>query len=302
MRALAFAVLMLASSGQAWARKLPTGEFLSFPLDVRSAAFAEAGQALASGAGAVTFNPVALHGVADQQVYFTHAFLFESIRSDFLSYGLSRGPHHFGLIYHHVGYGSLDGRDIAGNSTGGFGPDDTVYGLSYATFFKAVEIAGTYRFIDSEIVESARTSTFDLGARYRINDEWVAAASGRQIGGSLKYEQESDPLPTQIAAGFGWTPSPGWRLAADLIYPLYQPSFMAFGSEYTWSVAPELSLSLRAGANTKTPDLGILSNLKAGFGLRYRAIEVDYALHAGGELGQAHLIGLGYRFGRRSRP
>lgn len=288
---------LLSAALPASAGKLPAGDFLNIPVDVRALGMGEAATAAAEGAAEVSVNPAALGQVRTNQVYFTHAFLLSGIGGDYLSYGGAFGPHHFGFSLQHVGYGSLQGADDAGNQTTGFGPADTAYGFSYATGLKGAQVGASLKYIDSKIVNSARTVGFDLGGRYAIGEEWEAGLAALNLGGGLNYETESFPLPARVAAGGGWRPQKDWRLTLDLVAPWYTPTYLAMGTEYVMAVKGAARLSLRAGINTKTPELGALAGFKAGLGFAFRDLEADFALDPAGELGQSLHFGLGWRFG-----
>lgn len=297
MRALLLALLALAL-GLPAAAKLPAGEFLSVPVDVRSLGMAEASQAVAVGVPGASVNPSAIVGVRAQQFYFTHSFLFAGIGSDYLGYGLALGAHRFGVSYRHVGYGSLEGRDVNGVATGGFGPSDTAYGFTYGTTSGNLALGGTVKLVESKIVDTARATTFDVGAAYRVNDEWVVGASGQNLSGSLKFEQEAFPLPRRFAVGGGWRAAEGWWVSLDAVQPTDTPSYFAAGTEYQLPINDVGRLAFRVGVNTRAPDLGPAGSMKAGLGFRFRDLDVDYAFGAGGDLGDTHQFGIGYRFGK----
>jgi hypothetical protein len=300
MRTIALAALLasLALPGRA-AGRAAAAEFLNMQPDARSAGMAESGQALASGAGAMTTNPAAVSAVRAHEAYFTHSVLGNGIGADHLSYAGAFGSHRFGLAYRHLGYGTLEGRDDAGGVTGGYGPGDTVYALSYGTTAgDKLRLAATVKRVESKIVSTARTTAFDLGAQYDLDEDWALGVSGHNLGGGLKYETESSPLPARVAFGGAWRPSAGWSVAADLVAPSYSPFYAAIGGEYRARLSGENnSVAFRAGVNTKTPDAGRFAGLKAGVGGRFGPVEVDYAFGPGGDIADSHLFAITYRFG-----
>lgn len=83
-----------------------------------------------------------------------------------------------------------------------------------------------------------------------------------------------------------------------MVLPVFTPSYMALGTEYLLPIKGLGSLALRLGANTKATDLGLVAGLRAGAGFRFKPLEFDYAFGAMGELGQSHLVSVGYRFGK----
>lgn len=299
MRKLLLAALLVAGAQEARA-ELASADFLNLPTDVRTLAMAEAGQATARGAGAAQVNPAALSRIESHELYFTHAFLSAGVGMDYLAYGGSIGHHHFGLSLQHVGYGELEGRDNAGNPSANFGPHDDAYNFSYGTDIGPVETAATLRYVNSKIVESASAVTFDLGAQAAVGSDWVLGVTGRNIGGRLRYETESFALPTAVAAGAGWRAVEDWWLALDVVNPIYSPAYVAIGTEYAMPLEDLGALAFRLGMNTKTTDLGAFSGLKAGFGLRIKVLDVDYAFSPAGGLGNTHHLSIGWRFGHPS--
>ncbi|PIR15313.1 MAG: hypothetical protein COV48_15045 [Elusimicrobia bacterium CG11_big_fil_rev_8_21_14_0_20_64_6] len=303
MRSALFALLLLLPAFTARAAgRLSTADFLNTQPDARSLGMGESGQACSVGAGALTTNPAALAGVKAHEAYFTHSIQGNGIGADHLVYAGAFGVHRFGLAYRHLGYGTLEGRDDSGALTGGFGPSDTVYALSYGTTAgEKMRLAATIKRVESKIVATARTTAFDIGAQYDLDDDWALGASGHNLGGGLKYESESNPLPARAAFGGVWRPSPGWSIAADLNAPAYAPFYAAIGGEYRARLSGENnSVAFRAGINTKTPDAGRFAGLKAGVGGRFGPIEADYAFGPGGDIADSHLFAITYRFGTPS--
>jgi hypothetical protein len=298
MKRLALAGFLVLLGLPARAARPASADFLNLPLDVRALGMGEAAQALASGAGAVASNPAAIGGVRSNHVYFTHSFLYAGIGSDYVGYGLTLGRHHLGASFHHVGYGTLQSRNDQGDETGTYGPSDTVYGFTYGTDAAGAELGATVKYVDSKIVESARTVTFDVGGQYRLGEDWLLAASGRDLGGSLRYEAESRPLPARAAVGAGWRAMEHWWLVLDTVLPVYDPAYVAIGSEYELAVKDIGAAAFRLGVNTRTPDLGSFGGLKIGLGLRVKdSVDVDYAFSPAGDLGSTHHLAFGYRFG-----
>ncbi len=303
MRMILLAVLLLAPGfASAATGRLSTADFLNMQPDARALGMGETGQACAVGAGALTTNPAGINGVHAQEAYFTHSILGNGIGADHLAYAGAFGVHRFGLAYRHLGYGTLEGRDNNGTVTGGFGPSDTVYAFSYGTTAgDKLRLAATVKRVESKIVATARTTAFDLGAQYDLDDDWALGASGHNLGGGLKYESESNPLPARAAFGGAWRPAAGWSVAADLVAPAYAPFYAALGGEYRARVSGENnSVAFRIGINTKTPDAGRFAGLKAGVGGRFGPVEADYAFGPGGDIADSHLFAITYRFGTPS--
>ena len=297
MKRLLLAGLLVLPALPARAGALAGADFLNQVQDVRTLGMGEAGAATASGVRGLTVNPAAIHDVRAQEAYFTHALLGNGIGSDYAAWGLTRGVHHFALSLLHVGYGSLAGRDDAGNPTGDFSPSADAYSLAYGTVMGPVELAAAARLVQSKIVTTARTQTFDLGGRWRLDDEWTLALSGDNLGGGLKFDSVSDPLPSRLDGGAAWRLGEAVTLGLDLVGPLRAPAYAALGAEYRLRASEDVSVSFRGGLNTKTPDAGRFAGLKAGLGVDYRGVSIDYAFGPGADVGDQHLFALTWRFG-----
>lgn len=304
MRTLALAVSLLLAplAARAATGRLSGADFLNLQPDARAQGMAEAGQGLAAGAGALTTNPAAVAGVRAHEAYFTHSILGNGIGADHLSYAGAFGKHYFGLAYRHLGYGTLEGRDDAGNTTGGFSPGDTAYALTYGTRAgDKARVAATVKRVESKIATTARTTAFDFGGQYDLDDDWSLGASGHNFGPGLKFDADESPLPSRAAFGGVWKPGPGWNVAADLIAPLRSSFYAAIGTEFRARLAGENDfVAFRAGLNTKTPDAGRFAGLKAGVGARFGPVEADYAFGPGGDIADSHLFAITYRFGTPS--
>ena len=303
MRTSLFAVLLLLWALPARAAgRLSTADFLNMQPDARSIGMGESGQACSVGAGALTTNPAALVGIHAHEAYFTHSILGNGIGADHVAYGGTFGVHHFGLAYRHLGYGTLEGRDDNGTYTGGFGPSDTIYALSYGTTAgQKLRLAATVKMVESKIVTTARTTAFDFGAQYDLDEDWAVGASGHNFGGGLKFDTETNPLPARAVFGGAWRPGPGWTVSADLAAPVYSPFYAAIGGEYRARLTGENnSVAFRVGINTKTPDAGRFAGLKVGVGGRFGPVEADYAFGPGGDTASSHLFAITSRFGTPS--
>jgi len=83
----------------------------------------------------------------------------------------------------------------------------------------------------------------------------------------------------------------------DLNVPLHAPVWLATGAEFTLAATENLGLALRAGANTRTPELGGLAGLHAGLGIELgRKVDVNYSFDPFGDLGSMHRFSMGYRW------
>lgn len=296
---LALALLPL----RAEAAKLATADFLNIPVDARTIAMGEASQAVGAGAAGAFANPTALSSIQSHDVYFTHSFLPAGISYDYVAWGVALKNHYLGLSHHHVSYGTLEGRDNAGNPSGDFSPSDTAYTGSWAARLGGwpATVGASARYIESKIADKASTWTMDAGTRWSFNDEITFGLSGSNLGGKLRYDRESAPLPATIKGGLSWRPVLQASINLDAIGPLHSPSYAAIGAEYWAEVAGVGKAAARIGFNTKSPELGAFAGMRAGVGFLWKMVSADYAFSPAGDVGDGHHLGISYRFGGSAR-
>jgi hypothetical protein len=241
-----------------------------------------------------------------------HTQYFQDIRSQFAAYAhpiASLGTLAGSLTYLRVG--SFEGYDAEGQPAGSVDAQDSALSLSYARpVYKnrrlgsqfAAGITGKWI---RETLDTVTASAYaaDLGLYYapgRILGESLegvrAGLVARNLGTSLKFDQDSYDLPRSLSAGFSWK---GVWLGESLTLTLdgSQPT----DGHRTFSAGAELwtlrLFALRAGY-TSAGDLG--SGLRAGGGIRLRTLQVDYAFTGAGDFGSVHRIGLTLHFGTTS--
>jgi hypothetical protein len=154
------------------------------------------------------------------------------------------------------------------------------------------------KYVRSTLVErfTAQAVTADAGYLVQVPEAGLSAGVAvLNAGGELRYDQESDPLPTLMRAGgaYQWG-TPGlhaWTAAADAEYLLQDKAWRAnMGVEYFL----QRSYGLRLGYQFFRDTVG----LTAGVGLRWRSrVLFDYAFALGRSLSDMHRFTVSYRFG-----
>ncbi|OGS37607.1 MAG: hypothetical protein A2506_13590 [Elusimicrobia bacterium RIFOXYD12_FULL_66_9] len=143
---------------------------------------------------------------------------------------------------------------------------------------------------------------FDGGGTFRPVDlhELILAGAFRHVGPGLKFISESAPLPSEAAFSAAYDlRADGWRLlpAIEVDAPYAGQFYGKFGVEGSHQVARGAWASLRLGYNSRTTlDLGPLSGLTAGTGVRVGGFSFDAAFQPMGLLGSAMRIAVGWRF------
>src|SRR6185437_3218441 len=146
---------------------------------------------------------------------------------------------------------------------------------------------------------SAHAYALDAGLLYdpgrSLGEFWRGLRAGlavRNLGTSMTFDQEAAPLPRSVTAGLSYTGP--WlgeliTLAVDGEQPNDGARILNAGVE----LSTFQTFVLRAGY-TSEGDLG--NGIRAGAGLRFKTVQIDYAYESAGALGTAHRIGLTLRF------
>ncbi|MCX5794167.1 MAG: PorV/PorQ family protein [Elusimicrobia bacterium] len=316
----AFWLACAGSAGAAFNNKdagTSAAQFLKLGADARAAGMGQAARALCEDANAVYWNPAGLAALSYRHAAFTHAAFYQSTFYDFMAYaqpidsilGRNRrelqtnqlGAVGVGVLY--LNSGQLEAVDNTGTATGDrFTPQDFAALLAWGgALTRSIDAGVGVKYISSRIKDVAATGAADFGIRLRGHPggmPYTLALSVHNLGGRLKYNQESDPLPLQVALSQSLRPTRNISLSVDVVAPRDNRIYPAFGAEFRSAVGPNLSAAVRAGYEGRTmgSDLASLSGLGLGAGLGVARFTLDYAWMPYGLLGDTHRFTLSYRF------
>lgn len=142
----------------------------------------------------------------------------------------------------------------------------------------------------------------DGGAHFRPVQFPNLAVSfvARNAGNRPRFTSRFENLPLEFDIGVSYDARWDYhRLvpAFEVGLPWYGDPFGKAGVEYSFCVGERTWTSLRAGYKTlSAADLGPLTGLTAGMGVRHRWLSLDVAFQPMAELGQVYRFTLGYRF------
>jgi len=286
-----------------------SANFLKMGIGPRAIAMGEAQVGLADDVYATYWNPAGLAQLQNREAGFVHTQYFQDIQSQYAAYA---HPHPtlgtFAGSFTYLNVGKFDAFDASGQPTGTVGASDAALAFSYARpilkdrrMGSQLSAGVTGKWIQERLdTIVAHAYAMDAGLLYSPGKEFGEALEGmragmtiRNLGSSMKFDQESFDLPRSVAAGLSWT---GIWLGEALTAAIdgEKPN----DGKATVGAGLELStlqlLIVRAGY-TSRGDLG--TGLRLGAGLRFKTIQIDYAFSSAGDLGQAHRIGLTFRFG-----
>ena len=286
-------------------------QFLKLGGGARAEGMAQAYTALPNEADAMYWNPAALSRIDRHSVTLMNSILPAGINYNFLGYGQKlSNSYNIGASIQYLSQPPIDQTDSSGFSTGSaFHPSDfagaiggayTIHNEDYG-FLDGASFGATGKYISSTITKTAYTFGFDLGflsAPFRVLDrEMHLAYVAQNIGGSLKFQQLSDPLPTNLRFGTSMALAKGWLLDLDVDEPLDNAPYFALGTEYRLEVSDEASFAARFGVNSRAfGDAGNFSGLTLGLGARFSRLGIDYAFAPLGALGMTNTISASFSF------
>jgi hypothetical protein len=286
-------------------------QFLKLGGGARAEGMAEAYTALPTEADAIYWNPAALSQIKDHSVTLMNSVLPAGINYNFLGYGqkLNRSFSVGGSVQY-LSQPPIDQTDSSGFALGStFRPSDMAIaaGASYIIhnedlgIFDGASFGLTGKYISETITKTAYTFGGDVGflsAPFHLWDHEIRLAYVAQnIGGSIKFQQLSDPLPTALHFGTSVALTKGWLLDLDLDEPLDNAPYFALGTEYRLQYSSMMSFAVRGGINSRAlGDAGNFSGLTIGLGARFSHLGIDYAFAPMGALGMTNDISVNFSF------
>ncbi len=281
----AAATLLIAGDGVA---------FLKIPVDPRACGLGEAAAGYPGSAASLYYNPAGLAGVESFDVLVMHNAWLLGMNHEYAAAGYgTRELGTFGLSFDYWGSGDISSVDYRGETLPGytFSAVDWYASLGYARWFGPLSFGVGLKFI-SERVESLSTSAWalDAGGIWRLPVEGLTAGlSLTNVGTKAKLDQEEFSIPYSARLGWRWDVW-DFGVTQDVILSPTERPGVAVGAEYRLAGI----LALRAGYRTGSDYQG-LSGLRAGLGVCYRGLGVDYAFAPYGLLGNTHRLSLSFR-------
>jgi len=286
-----------------------TADFLNLPVGARAAAMGGAYSAIAEEASAIYWNPAGLVQIPKLSAVFMRAQYLEEISYQYAAYAhrLSYDSVLAGSVLL-TDIGSIDQTDISGNKLGTFTPRDQVFTLSYSKAILEfsdkdidVSIGVSAKYIKSRIVGSAKSYAGDIGIMtYNFGDiPYRLAVTATNIGGGLRYDTESNPLPLTFKMGAAVNPFRNMLFSTDVVFPKQNKPNVLLGGELATTPNELTRFCVRAGLNTQQMSDG-LTGMSFGLGATLHFFSLDYAFVPMGELGTTHRISLTFDFPFRS--
>ncbi len=154
------------------------------------------------------FNPATINVAMDNQLALNYTSFLGGISYGTAAYAYTidrrTKTFHAGITY--VNYGSFDGYDEAGNSTGSFSGNETALSLGYALQigYSDFYLGSNVKLITSKLEQyNSIGAALDFGLLY-INDDldFVATLVVRNLGTQITtYAGLNEPIPFEVAFG-----------------------------------------------------------------------------------------------------
>lgn len=277
-----------------------TASFLKLGSGARATGLGGAYTAVSGDINSISYNPAGLASLKKSEAGFTRAELVDGVSYNFLGYSQPAAKGTLGLGVNYLGQSSIEGRGVNREATGAFQASDTAINLAYARQITAMSGVGlNFKYITSRIAgESADGWAVDAGWQYRTPVKGLGLGFAVQnLGPKMQFLDEGSALPLTASAGAGYSLLDNVLLSLDVSRQVNEKkTVFSFGSEY----AVFNSLFMRAGylASSTTGGSGItdVGGFKAGFGLKLKGFNLDYAVTPFGDIGKAHRLSLGAGF------
>ena len=277
-------------------------QFLQLGVGARPSGMGEVFAGVADDVNAVYWNPAGLAVLKRPELSMTHAVWLENITYSNIAYSQPALGGSVGAAFNILNTGDIQKADNTGlRLAEDYTMSDMMGLVSYARNWENLALGANLKYISSQLEdESAHSYAADIGALYSGFRPWDKklrlGVSVQNMGTKARYVTEENPLPVIIRAGGSLALVKGLLVASDLNYVEKTINIHA-GAEYARTCGAFI-LAARAGyKNDTVKELGALSGLTAGAGVKWNDYRLDYAWNSFTDLGITHRITFGLKFG-----
>lgn len=293
-------------------------DFLKIPVGAEAAGLGQAYTALSHDLNALNWNPAGIARTTTRGtrptagISLSHQDQFSENNLDHIGVIVpsGNGRNSWGLDLIRLSYTEQDYRGEDGAANGTFRPSDMALGAAYARNFGTFQMGTQLKFIRQELADSqANGFAMDLGFLSATPIPKLSMGlSARNIGPSMKFQNDSYSLPLTYSLGTAFHVSNPLTLALDVHYKPHQhQTVLALGTQ----VFATQSLVFRAGylaklaeavtnnqqSETNRNNFAGVSGLAGGLGIQFRQFNIDYSITPFGELGNTQMLTLSTWFG-----
>ena len=275
--------------------------FLKIGVGARAAALGDAFTAVADDANASVWNPAGLARLSRPEVEGTHTQWLQGGRHDALTGAYPTAVGTFGVSAVTLSFDGLEKRtEDTDAADGTFNSLDAAYGLSYGhTLGDRLSVGGGVTYIRQTLDGvSAGAPAGSLGALWQTPLSCLTlGAAVRNIGGSIKFAEEGDPLPETAAVGAtGRFMNNRVLMTAEARRVRNEPTTVGAGAEVSPPIYKDAVGRLRAGYRSDVKDTADASGFSLGLGVGFPRWSFDAAWTPYGVLGDTFRYSFQFRF------
>lgn len=297
-RRLLIAVLLVAPA----ARAAETGAFLDAGAGARAESLGGAAAALSDDFSAVYWNPAGLARLEKKEAGASHGQLAQDARLDFLGYVHPLSAAVFAAAVTYLSRDRIEGRDAAGHPAADFSASDAAGAVALARKTDLVDFGASLKLIQSHVASAQATSAaVDAGVARELGGVGPGrlrlAATVRNLGPGLRYDRETNDLPTRLTAAAAYRLPRGHAIEVDWIQsPRTGANDACLGFEARVHENAFLRLGWSSRGVSGGSGLEAAQGLAMGIGLTNGRWSFDYGVRAAGELGLDHRFDLRARW------
>ncbi len=273
--------------------------FLELQSGAREMSMGNAGTAAGSSLSGTYLNPAILGQLWQQEVCLRHTSWIQETDVQYAGYvypTMKHGVFSMGVL--NLSYGQIPGYDASGFKTSSLEAKDTAVDAAYGRKFWTCFWGGIrVKHATEKLAHAtAKAQALDIGFLYRVPFDWGNSSpqiglSFRNWGNQPQFVREKQDLPQETALGLAVQPFyKSFTLDLDLVLPKNSDMGFRAGVEYR---ARDTAF-FRAGYDSRQEDG---NGFSFGLGIKAWDVEMNYAYTGFSDLGDAHHVGLVFRFG-----
>lgn len=275
--------------------------FLKMGAGARPAALGDAYTAVADDSYAAIWNPAGLARLTRPELAATHTQWIQSGRHDALVGAFPTSVGTFGVSAVTLSFEGIEKRSKdTDNNEGTFGSLDAAYGLTYGhTVGDRLSLGMGLSYVRQTLDSvSAGAPTGIVGALWQTPISCLTlGAAVRNIGGSIKFVEEGDPLPVTAALGVaGRFMKNRLLLSAETRFVSNESADFGAGVEASPRITKDAVGHLRAGYRSETKNTVDATGVSLGVGVDFSHWGFDATWAPYGVLGDTVRYALRYSF------
>jgi len=273
--------------------------FLELPFDPRASALGGANTALSADGFSARWNPAGLAFLAQPGLAATQLLYLEDTTNTFL--GLAQPFHQtqgFGAALQYFRPGAITERNAMDQEIGTFNGYSWAGTLAYGRrLFETLSIGISGQRLQSKIADiSASAWSVGAGVQWHPSPEWSGGAAIENVGTSVTFIDQADPLPLTGRAGAAYVWKHELTAAVEAVYKRGAGPSGHVGIEFPNE--EEKGYAFRTGFNSEyRKELSGMAGFSAGVAVRILGQDVAYAWVPLSDLGMAHLFTVQFHWG-----